>query len=508
MGIVYEATQISVNRPIALKILQAGVSRDTAAVRRFRREAQIIANLSHPNIVTLIDFGQTEQGELFLAMELVRGILLADGLRDRGPLPANIAVSVVSQVLHALEHAHASGVVHRDLKPSNVILMEAGEAGVFVKLLDFGIAKILDEPTGPSEPSLTATGVVVGTPYYIAPEQIAGGFADARSDIYAAGLMLYELLSGAAPFQGVDSREVMMRQLYEEVPALPPAVEKMAPAYLAAVIARATRKRPEDRFQSTREMRRALSGPTKETVVPLPVVHRSTPDEPVARPRDGKAETTTSFESQAITGARRRLGLGGAFAVLLFVGGAALTIAFLAGREGAPTRGSEPRAGATSMGEPEARRAIGLERAESAESASARRGDFKGEPIRSMRAEARASARRSRESRRARAEIRRVAELLLARTDVSRVSPRVAVTALDESRELVVKAWCSDTDKPCWAMVSIDGGEPEETRVVRRRLKDGAHTIRVDKEGYDTVTKKVRLDGKPLALKISLMRSR
>ncbi|MBI3072298.1 MAG: serine/threonine protein kinase [Deltaproteobacteria bacterium] len=552
MGVVYEATQLSVNRSVALKILPAGISKIPDVVRRFRREAEIIASLAHPNIVTLIDFGQTESGELFLAMELVRGVLLADQIQRGIPLPAPTAISIVQQVLLALEHAHAKGIIHRDLKPSNVMLMETGDGVSFVKLLDFGIAKVLTEPTNAPTAGLTGVGVVVGTPFYVAPEQAAGGKADARSDIYSAGLLLYELLTGTPPFFSEDTQEVLVRQLYEDLPALPvESARGVAPSVLST-LQRSTKKRPSDRFQTAREMRFALVGEMARDTrtgdqALAPVVHAK-----AARTTGSHAETPTAFETRAVTGPPprprwRRVSTLGAAAVALAVAVAATVL--VSGRDESLEKSD--RVAASGVNEPA--RAPASAPAEDFNAKAQRSGDARNEssslgasaPLRQIPATAPASAYEHRDRGRSRARTRARERSLLstsapapapvaapaedfnakaqrsgdAKNEASslgasaplRQIPAPAIAPRPRPApaptEIRVIAWCNDTDKPCWAAISLNGADQQTTRVARFKAKDGKHLVRVDKEGYETAFRNVTVAGASTEITVRLTRT-
>ena len=222
MGTVYRGVQLSVNRPVAIKVLRTELSSREVALERFFREAKTISQLSHPNIVKLIDFGQDrDRGLLYLVMELVNGHNLAD-LIARGRLRMALALEVAYQVCGALTEPHARGVIHRDLKPDNLLLVPISDGTVQAKVLDFGIARALESNT-----KLTGTGMICGTPAYMAPEQAQNEQLDPRTDLYGLGVILYEMLSGWPPFSGTSSLQIMLKHI-QEVPTplrdlLPPA---------------------------------------------------------------------------------------------------------------------------------------------------------------------------------------------------------------------------------------------------------------------------------------------
>lgn len=307
MGIVYRAYQASLNRYVAIKVLPPQLAIDETFVQRFLHEARASAQLQHPNIVTIYDVGSIEH-IYYIVMAEIRGEPLSALVRRSGRLPLDRAVSIVSQVASALDFAHAQGIVHRDIKPSN-ILVDANDRAV---LTDFGIAKAA---TGAN---VTRTGVVVGTPEYMSPEQARGTPVDHRSDIYSLGVIAYELLGGRAPFVG-DTLAVLHAHAYEPLPSLRtlnPEVSKD----VERVIAQAMAKKPEERWPSAGAFAAALTasvqqvtakigskrGKTTTTPVPTPrgtPVPRSTPapiPAPQATPRSLEAATMLATSPPAV----------------------------------------------------------------------------------------------------------------------------------------------------------------------------------------------------------------
>jgi serine/threonine-protein kinase len=256
-GVVWEAEHVELGRRLALKVLATEHASSPAALERFRREARAVGKLSHPNLVPILDFGKSLDGRVYLAMDLLVGETLDEKLKA-GPLDWREAVRVGVAASQALEAAHAAGLVHRDIKPQNLMLTDAGE----VKLLDFGVAMALTEGSDrkPTEKERALRGFAIfGTPEYMAPEQVAGDPIDGRTDLYALGCVLYEMLTGERAFEGSSSVVVMGKQL-RETPQ-PPHVRapgcKM-PAALEAAVVRAMAKKPEERFASAQAMRVAL----------------------------------------------------------------------------------------------------------------------------------------------------------------------------------------------------------------------------------------------------------
>jgi serine/threonine-protein kinase len=247
MADVYEADDTLLNRSVAVKILHANFASDEAFVARFRREAQAAANLSHPNIVAIYDWGQ-DGGTYFMVMELVQGRTLREILKSGGAILPERAAEITAEAAAALSIAHQHGVYHRDVKPGNIMITPDGS----VKVMDFGIARALDD----SE-ELTRTGAVIGTATYFSPEQAQGLPADERSDVYALGIVLYEMLAGKPPFTG-ESPVAVAYQHVSETAISPDQINPEAPRELAAIAEHAIRKDPSDRYQSAEELRADL----------------------------------------------------------------------------------------------------------------------------------------------------------------------------------------------------------------------------------------------------------
>jgi serine/threonine protein kinase len=280
MGAVYRAEHAVLGRHVALKILNRDrlVGGDT--VQRFRREAQALSALHHPNTVRVFDFGASDEGMLYLAMELLEGEALTDRIVRDGALPVVEAVQMIQQVLRSIGEAHAQGLVHRDLKPDNVFLARVShEPAPIVKVLDFGIAKAIEGDRAIDQFE-TLDGTVFGTPRYMSPEQAAGKTLDLRSDLYSVGIMLYELLSGHPPFVDNDAVVVMARHIREEpVPVAKAAPHRPIPPMLDAYLSKALAKSPADRFQTAEEFERALEsclpGATRLESLAARGLHRS-----------------------------------------------------------------------------------------------------------------------------------------------------------------------------------------------------------------------------------------
>ncbi len=257
MSVIYRAEHIHMRKAFAVKVLHRELSVLPEVVARFEREAVAAASIDHPNVAAATDFGRLGDGSFYLVLEHIAGRSLAELLARREPLPEGRVVPIIRQIAEALVGAHAQGIVHRDLKPENIMLVERPDDPEFVKVLDFGIAKVSVEPGGPV---LTRAGSVFGTPQYMSPEQAGGGQADARSDLYALGILAYEMLSGYPPFDDPDVRRVVMMQT-SEFPARLPAD---CGARLRAFVERLLEKDPERRFQTAHEALEALDAIARE----------------------------------------------------------------------------------------------------------------------------------------------------------------------------------------------------------------------------------------------------
>ncbi len=247
MAVVYKAWQPSLNRYVALKVLPSYLTLDRQFVARFQREAQAAASLRHPNILVIHDVGQ--QGDLYyIVMEYLEGQTLKQLIEQQGPLPPERVVHIVEQVAEALDYAHQRGFVHRDIKPANIFVGQGDQ----VTLTDFGIAKAAWET------HLTRTGMLVGTPEYMSPEQARGEEVDARSDLYSLGIVAYEMLTGRVPFGGTTPHAVLHQQIYEPPPS-PAALHPQATGPVEAVLLRALAKKPEDRYPTAGGLAQALN---------------------------------------------------------------------------------------------------------------------------------------------------------------------------------------------------------------------------------------------------------
>jgi serine/threonine-protein kinase len=266
MGLVFRGTQTALSKAVAIKMMRPDAFHTNESRDRFAREATVVSKLLHPSITQVLDFG-IEDDMPFLVMEFVDGKELTDVLAAEGPMPPTRALAIIRQLASALEEAHRQGVVHRDIKPQNLRLMRYTPGGqVFLKVLDFGIAKQMDD--GGEKGKLTATGAVMGTPMYMAPEQAGGHKVDARADQYSLGIVLYELLTGTVPFTGETLAGVLVSHLTQPPPPLP----RQVPEPLQKVVMRLLAKNPNERFADMAELDKALAAcePACRDVAALP----------------------------------------------------------------------------------------------------------------------------------------------------------------------------------------------------------------------------------------------
>jgi serine/threonine-protein kinase len=278
MGAVYRAEHTMMRRDLAIKVLLPELGGKEEFARRFEREAESASRLTHPNIITVTDFGRTAEGSLFLVMEFLAGESLSKAIAA-GPMPTERALAITRQILRALEHAHAAGVVHRDLKPENIMLVERDGQRDVVKILDFGIAKVT-QPRSAGE-ALTQAGVIFGTPEYLSPEQALGEAVDVRADIYAAGVILYEMLAGRRPFESEDKVKIISMHLSHAPPRIfdvNPSVD--VPLPLEQAIMQSMEKTREHRFATATAFLTALDD------------------------AEGAAETTGGFRQRAAAAAQ------------------------------------------------------------------------------------------------------------------------------------------------------------------------------------------------------------
>ncbi|MFL5311728.1 MAG: serine/threonine-protein kinase [Myxococcales bacterium] len=257
MGRVYKALQTPLDRVVALKILGAGHERDPNFYKRFFLEASVTAKLTHPNTITLYDYGRTDDGIFFIAMEFLDGRTLSQAMQQEGPLAQERVIHVAQQICRSVREAHALGIIHRDLKPANVMLLRQHDDHDFVKVLDFGLVKFFqgDNPDG----EITNAGTFMGSPHYIAPEQARNQGPDQRCDLYSLGILLYQMLTGKVPFTAPNPVDIILKHLHEApVPPRELRPDLVIDAQLEAIVLRCMAKDRADRFQSMDELLVAL----------------------------------------------------------------------------------------------------------------------------------------------------------------------------------------------------------------------------------------------------------
>jgi serine/threonine-protein kinase len=298
MGAVYRGTHVLMDKVMAIKVLRPSLAADEKIVARFSREARAASRISHPHALSVTDFGEDENGTVFLVMEYLDGKTLKDIIREEGPMQLSRVAEIIRQVGGALDTAHDGGVVHRDLKSENIMLISSTGTD-YAKVLDFGIAKIR-ELEGGYDPELTAPNLVIGTPQYMSPEQCSQSSAiDSRSDIYSLGIIVFEMLVGHVPFGGSSPTEIMLKQMQvsapsvlDERPDLPPSVGR--------IVSRALAKHPDERYQRVGELVEDLSFAAASSSSPAetrpiisnteatsatPSLHDDSDEETVVRPR-------------------------------------------------------------------------------------------------------------------------------------------------------------------------------------------------------------------------------
>ena len=338
MGAVYLAEHVKMGRQSAIKVMGTGMSHDPEAISRFNREAANASRINHPNVCAVYDFGETEDGTIYLAMEFVEGRTLSSLLKETGPLPLPRAVGLLKQCADGLQAAHDLGIVHRDLKPDNIMIVTPKGREV-VKVVDFGIAK-----AGTAEPgqNVTKTGLVVGTPEYMSPEQLSGDKVDGRSDIYSLALVFYRMITDTLPFVADTAQETMIKRLTDEpIPLSQARPDSAFPPALQKVMDRALARWPQDRYASATEFAadagRAIEG-AKALATSVDTEARTQ----VVRPSDLTNAKTAAIPATRVSSPRpeRKISpavVGVGVVVLALAGGGFIMRDTLFGSGGTPT---------------------------------------------------------------------------------------------------------------------------------------------------------------------------
>jgi serine/threonine protein kinase len=266
MGKVFTAIQQPVNRRVVLKLMHAELVSNADMRERFLREAEAAGKLQHPNVVTIFDYGTTSEGVCFIAMEYIEGQSLQQLIERKGALPLDQTVQIIIQVANSLAEAHRKNIIHRDLKPDNIMVTTINEGELVAKVLDFGIAKMLDESK-----KLTAAGTIFGTPSYMAPEQGRGLPLDGRADLYALGCVMFAMLTGDAPFNEETAVAIVMAHITGPIPNLPPHLPEPLNAFSRRVLAKEPKDRPANAETFIKELRAAVEGVRNLNLPPAPV---------------------------------------------------------------------------------------------------------------------------------------------------------------------------------------------------------------------------------------------
>jgi serine/threonine protein kinase len=315
MGAVYRGTQLSVDRAVAIKIIAPEIEQNAQHVQRFRREAEALAKLQHPNTVHLLDFGVTDEGRLYMVMELLSGTDLEVQLAQNGPIELAPALRIVRQISRSLSEAHALGVIHRDLKPSNVFLCHVEGGDSFVKVMDFGVAGFLRETEDRSV--LTLKGTVLGTAAYMSPEQAQGYSVDPRADLYSLGVVLFEMITGRTPFQANSAVSLLIAHVSEDPPRLADLCPEIPEcAAVQNLLDELLAKEPERRLSSATDLIERIDALLTDLgeMPMVPAGHSLTPAAPMRAQRRRKKKPSSSSSAWPYLALTMLLALAAAYA--------------------------------------------------------------------------------------------------------------------------------------------------------------------------------------------------
>jgi serine/threonine-protein kinase len=472
MGTVYEASHVRLPRRFAVKFIAPEIATRPDALARFRREAEVASRIGHPNIVEVLDV-RLDAEQPYLVMELLEGEDLEQRLRAHGPLSPAEALALLVPIASALDAAHAAGVIHRDLKPSNIVLDRTADGVPRVKLVDFGISKVLASASG-----LTATDSILGTPYYMAPEQAESelGAISARTDVYALGAILFEVLAGRPPVEGESPLRILYQIVHGEAPSLA-ALRSDLPAELSAVVERALRKRPQERFASAGELSRAFAA----------ALGASAPAEPTEEktiPRLDMEETVARARPAAATSPRSRAWWLAVLLPLAAAGVVAGTLLVRNDRSLTQSQRSRPDAALVAAPSPDAATVATAPLPEQARDAAAA-------PVRDARPDLAHPAPRLADA------------ATRQRPDRRRRPHRAAAATNQVPARLTVHTALRGTTH--WARVTLDGKYLGETPIVNHVLAPGRHTLRIARPGLRSRTLKVTLrPGEQRTLRLDL----
>jgi serine/threonine-protein kinase len=527
MGAVYYAEQVGIGQPCAVKFLNASLSEDAEIVRRFLNEAKTYVKVQHPNAVHLYDFGQTEDGQLYISMEYVEGKNLKQYLETHERLKVADAVDIAMQVCDVLAHAHSKNIVHRDLKPENIMCAQSMR-GYHVKVLDFGISKLV----GQESTSLTATGAVCGTPRYMSPEQAQGLDIDQRSDIYALGLILFEMLTGTHPFTRSTVAEILRAQIDDPVPRLHEMGLKIgAPDAIDLVIQKATSKAAANRYATMTELAGALSRALPTPLGMTSAVRIEAAREPEPRPTDASGNMTVAAKKKSVAtaggtpppasvGSGKKPIVLGAVGVLVAFGGGVGFMKLLA-----PAREQPDPPPVASVPAPATVKAVPAPALPAPPVESGARNPGASDPAADLPAPD-APAKPDHGGAEPQAKTVKVAERPKPLAPVPRRTP-VAVTHKKEAAPVValvppppppavvapqdtgpgsLRVSTVEGGAPTWASVSVDGKPTSKVTPTTLSLAPGKHRVTIERTGYKTIDREVVIaSGKTEVLRLELV---